>query len=436
MEVEPCGQRNLIDQLEQKYPGFKKQMDVDYLKSVHSKFSIEPRRTKITDTIYYYDTIYTIPVVFHVLYNVPSENIHDSLLQNQIEVLNRDYRRMNADSVNTRNIFKPRAGDARIQFELAKIDPQGKPTNGIVRKSTSVASWGTASSINNSMKYSSSNGDDGWNPSKYLNIWVCDLTYKNQDGLLGFAYPPYGHPSWTSSSWVSDPDQGVVLHYKIVGRNNPQANTSLLATSNMGRVAVHEVGHFFGLRHIWADDQYSFNKCNVDDYIDDTPLQGVGSNFNCDKNLNSCIEANKDMPDMVENYMDYSSHQCQNLFTKRQVITMRNAISQFRKDLPIKTEIVMKSKIFDTLVYNDVKVYPVASNDNLVVELRNQDLVDNLNIEIYNMIGQPVLQNQPLKSNFNEISTIRFPAAVYVVVLKNASGKIIRKDKIRIDNLH
>ena len=128
-ETEPCGQRELIDQLEKQYPGFKKQMDVDYLKTVHPKVTIESRKKKITDTIYYYDTIYTIPVVFHVLYSVPSENINDSLLLNQIEVLNRDFRKNNADSVNTRAVFKSRAGDIRIQFELAKIDPNGKATN-------------------------------------------------------------------------------------------------------------------------------------------------------------------------------------------------------------------------------------------------------------------------------------------------------------------
>jgi len=433
--TEPCGQRDLMDQLEKQYPGFKKQMDVDYLKTVRPKVSIEPRRKKITDTVYYYDTIYTIPVVFHVLYNVAAENIHDSLLQNQIEVLNRDFRRNNADSVNTRAIFKPRAGDVRIQFELAKVDPTGKATNGIVRKPTSVASWGTNGGINNNMKYSNTNGDDNWNPLKYMNIWVCDLTFKNQDGLLGFAYPPYGHPSWTSTSWAGAPDQGVVLHYKVVGRNNPLANTPLLASSNKGRVAVHEVGHFFGLRHIWADDQYSFNKCNLDDYIDDTPLQGIGSNFDCNKNLNSCIVPKDDMPDMVENYMDYSTHLCQNMFTKHQAITMRNAITDFRNDLPIKTEIIVKARIYDTIVYNEVLIYPVAAQSKLVIELRNQDLLDNLSVEIYNMIGQPVLENQLIVKNFTELSTMRFPPATYIVVLRNPEGKVVRNKKVVIDRV-
>ena len=432
--TEPCGQRELIDQLEKQYPGFKKQMDVDYLKTVHPKVSIEPRRKKITDTMYYYDTIYTIPVVFHVLYNVPSENIHDSLLQNQIEVLNTDFRRNNADSVNTRAVFKPRAGDVRIQFELAKIDPNGNPTNGIIRKPTSITSWGS-NGINNNMKYSSAGGNDNWNPLKYMNIWVCDLTFKNNDGLLGFAYPPYGHPSWGGTSWVGGKDQGVVLHYKMVGRNNPLATTPVLAAANKGRVAVHEVGHFLGLRHIWADDQGTFNRCMLDDYIDDTPLQGLGSNFDCNKNLNSCIEPKNDMPDMVENYMDYSTHLCQNMFTKQQAITMRNALTDFRKDLPIKTEIIVKARIYDTIVYNEVLIYPVAAQSKLVIELRNQYLLATLSVEIYNMIGQPVLQNQTIGKNFTELSTMKFPPATYIVVLRNSEGKVVRNKKIVIDRV-
>lgn len=246
-------------------------------------------------------------------------------------------------------------------------------------------------------------------------------------------YPPNGHPSWTASSWVSDPNQGVVLHYKITGRNNPLSNTSILNTSRMGRVAVHEVGHYFGLRHIWADDQGSFNRCSLDDFIDDTPLQGIGSNFNCNQNLNSCIEPKNDLPDMVENYMDYSSHACQNMFTKRQVITMRNAITNFRKDLPIKVEIIQKARIFDTVVYDQVLIYPVAKDNRLNIEVRNEDIVNNISYEVYNMVGQKIEENHPITSNFTQISTTRYPSATYIVILRNLDGRVVRSKKVVIN---
>ena len=431
--VEPCGQRELMDQLEKQYPGFKNQMDVDYLKCVNSTFPVTPRKKIIRDTIYYYDTVYTIPVVFHVLYNIAAENINDSLLINQLEVLNRDFRRLNFDTSNTRSFFKSRAGDARIQFELAKVDPQGNVTTGIIRKSTSIASWGGGGGINNKMKASATNGSDPWNPKKYVNIWVCDLSSNGNDGLLGFAYPPNGHPSWTSNSWVADPNQGVVIHYKITGRNNPLSNISSLNTSRMGRVAVHEFGHYFGLRHIWADDQGSFNRCSADDFIDDTPLQGLGSNFNCDQNLNSCIEPKNDLPDMIENYMDYSSHACQNMFTKRQIITMRNAITQFRKDLPIKVEIIEKARIFDTVVYDQVLIYTVAKYNRLNIEVKNEDIVNNISYEVYNMIGQKIEDNRQINNNLTQISTTRYPSATYIVLLRNLDGRVVRSQKVVIN---
>ena len=52
----------------------------------------------------------------------------------------------------------------------------------------------------------------------------------------------------------SDEDvQGVVLHYTAVGRNNSVANDDGMTENNLGRAAVHEVGHYLGLRHIWGD---------------------------------------------------------------------------------------------------------------------------------------------------------------------------------------
>ena len=263
---EPCGFATVIQQLEAQYPGFRLSYDQQTLNAKQSDArklrdqGIDRRKKVIKDTLYYYDTIYTVPVVFHVIYNVANENLHDSLIISQLAVLNRDFNRLNSDTVKTRSVFKSRAGNARIQFEFAKVDPSGNATNGIVRKATTKTTFGSATgNLQDLMKATSTGGDDPWDPTKYLNIWVCDLSVNNQDNLLGYAFPPYGHPSWTSGSWVADSRQGVVLHYKVVGRNNPRA-TGIIASSNMGRCAVHEVGHYFGLRHIWADDQYSANK--------------------------------------------------------------------------------------------------------------------------------------------------------------------------------
>jgi hypothetical protein len=437
---EPCGFVTVLQQLEQQYPGFKASYDAQTVKAKNAEAlklaaqGLDRRKKIIRDTLYYYDTVYTIPVVFHVIYNVANENLHDSLIISQLEVLNRDFNRLNADSVKTRAIFKSRAGSARIQFEFAKVDPNGVATNGIVRKLTTRTTFGSAGgNIQDLMKATATGGDDPWDPTKYLNIWVCDLSVNNQDGLLGYAYPPYGHPSWTSGSWVADSRQGVVLHYKVVGRNNPRA-TGVIASSNKGRCAVHEVGHFLGLRHIWADDQFSVNKCLLDDYIDDTPLQGIGAGFTCNLGGNTCVEPKNDLPDMFENYMDYSTEACQNLFTKQQVQMMRTSITDFRTELPIKREIITRMRVFDTVVYDEVLIYPVDTETDVVVEIRNADILEQLDVQFFDLLGRKVTEVQSLTKNETRFDTQTWASGYYVAVLKRTSdGKVIRKQKLFVD---
>lgn len=437
---EPCGFATVLSQLEKQYPGFKASFDQQTQLALQlpamkaGAQGIDRRKKIVRDTLYYYDTVYTIPVVFHVLYNVANENLHDSLIISQLEVLNRDFNRLNDDSVKTRSFFKSRAGSARIQFEFAKVDPNGLSTTGIVRKTTTRTTFGSSGGgIQDLMKSSSTGGSDPWDPTKYLNIWVCDLSVNNQDNLLGYAFPPYGHPSWGSGSWVADSRQGVVLHYKVVGRNNPRA-TGAIAMSNKGRCAVHEVGHFLGLRHIWADDQFSVNKCIADDFIDDTPVQGIGAGFTCNLGGNTCIEPKNDLPDMFENYMDYSTEACQNLFTKRQVQMMRTSITDFRTELPIKREIITRMRVFDTVVYDEVLIYPINTESDVVVEVRNEDIIEALEIQFFDLLGQTMTEPKKLITNETRFDTQTWADGYYVAVLKRISdGKVIRKQKLFVD---
>ena len=74
----------------------------------------------------------TIPVVFHVLYNTAAENISDAQIMSQLQILNDDFRRLNADQDNV----WAQAADTQIEFCLATQDPNGNPTDGILRVST------------------------------------------------------------------------------------------------------------------------------------------------------------------------------------------------------------------------------------------------------------------------------------------------------------
>lgn len=238
-----------------------------------------------------------IPVVVHIIHNgTPlgsGANIPDSQIFEQIRILNEDFRRLNADAVNTPLEFQPVAGDANIEFVLAKQDPNGLPTTGIVRLQGSKTVYSP---------------DDGvligqlsqWNPQEYLNIWVLPLVQP----YIGYASFPVSDLPGLNFSPVPAIMDGVTIDYRFFGKGGNASSASL------GRTATHEVGHFFGLRHIWGD-----GGCGVDDFVSDTPLQDA-SNTSCTANLTrfSCGVSN-----MVQNYMDYTPDPCMNLFTKGQI---------------------------------------------------------------------------------------------------------------------
>jgi hypothetical protein len=189
-----------------------------------------------------------------------------------------------------------------------------------------------------------------------------------------------------------------------------------------------------GLRHIWADDQFSANRCIADDFIDDTPLQGIGAGFTCNLGGNTCVEPVNDLPDMFENYMDYSTEACQNLFTKRQVQMMRTSITDFRTELPIKTEIVTRMRVFDTVVYDEVLIYPISAESDVVVEIRNEEILEALDIQFYNLLGQTMTEPKQLLTNETRFDTQTWADGFYVAVLKRISdGKVIRKQKLFVD---
>jgi len=114
--------------------------------------------------------IVTIPVVVHLVHNpsVPASNIPDSLIYSQIQILNEDFGRYNADTSNTRAIFDSIAVNVGVQFCLATVDPNGNPTTGINRVSSTTSHFLTP--FNNSVKSSAAGGADPWPADQYLNL--------------------------------------------------------------------------------------------------------------------------------------------------------------------------------------------------------------------------------------------------------------------------
>ncbi|HIO72030.1 MAG TPA: PKD domain-containing protein [Flavobacteriales bacterium] len=257
--------------------------------------------------------VYTIPTVVHVVYNNSTQNISDAQVLSQIDVLNEDYRRTNADASNTPSWFQNVAADCEIEFCLAQQDPNGNASNGITRTSTSTSSF----SGNGNVKSSSSGGKDAWPRNDYLNIWVCPLS----GGLLGYALFP-GGPASTD---------GVVIGYNYFGDMG-----TVSSPFNKGRTTTHEVGHWLSLYHSFdggCAGTSSSNCATNGDRCCDTPPTS-SSNGGCpSNNQNTCTETPTDQNDMHMNYMDYVNDACMNLFTLDQKARMVAVMTGARASL-------------------------------------------------------------------------------------------------------
>ncbi len=254
-----------------------------------------------------------VPVVFHIIHNNEAigtgTNLSEALIQAQIDQINNDLRRNSGTSGYNSD---SRGADAEIELKLALYDEDDNELDepGINRVSAINLGYGTGA-LNKTFVNSTVKPATQWNPEEYLNIWVCNLS-----GILGFGQFPDISSSTLDGvtlNGTADTD-GVCVVYKSIGSTempNPNA-TGAYANYAMGRTLTHELGHFFGLRHIWGD-----GNCSVDDYCDDTPISD-GPNFGCPTTHQSCNTL-----DMVRNYMDYTYDSCMNVFTADQKNRMR-----------------------------------------------------------------------------------------------------------------
>lgn len=284
-------------------------------------------------------TIYTIPVVIHIIHNGDaintssshtSENISDAQAASQITVLNQDFRKM---------VGTPGFGttgyqlgvDCLINFVLAKQDPYGVLTSGIEHINLGKENW-TDSEIDALVKPGTI-----WDPNKYLNIWVVKFSVN----LLGYAqFPSNSNLSGLNSAGGDIDTEGIVINFDAMGTNaQNDGSFELNSFYDMGRTATHEIGHFLGLRHIWGDgdgdSETLETDCSASDFCSDTPQVGY-EHYSCGI-FDTCptILGN----DMPENYMDYTNDSCLNTFTAGQRDRMKAVMtnSPRRKELSSST---------------------------------------------------------------------------------------------------
>ena len=246
------------------------------------------------------EDVYIIPIVFHIIHDNGAANISEAQIQDGIRLINEQFRKLNADTVNIVEEFKHLAADVKVEFRLAKLDPDGNCTNGINRIFSPLTNMG-GHVVKDLIQ---------WPPNKYLNIWTSNVAGTSLAGHC--LMPPVADtiPEW----------DGIVIQHSYVGE---------MGTSNHTKrtVLTHEIGHYLNLYHIWGGNNVpdfyylpvaSPENCEHDDMVEDTP-NTIGWQ-SCNTSANTCESL-----DMVQNYMDYSY--CSLLFTEGQKQRMRATLN-------------------------------------------------------------------------------------------------------------
>jgi PKD repeat protein len=321
-EVRFCGQTEATERLFKRFP--MAELDADLANK---------KLEKETEEAHYRmggnDEVYIIPVVFHVVHNYGPENISDEQIYDAIEILNRDYRKLNPDTAMIVDEFVDIAADIDIEFRLATLDPEGNCHPGINRIVSEETYVGDNDELSDLIS---------WPRNSYMQIWVVS----DAAGAAGYT----NLPGSVNNSWAASSD-GIVLRSDYCGS---------IGTSNVGRsrTLTHEVGHWLNLYHTWGsgNNPGQAGNCNMDDLVSDTP-NTVGWS-SCDLDGASC---GNDI-DNIQNYMEYSY--CSRMFTLGQRTRMRAALTS---SVAQRNQLWTTANLIETGVFEPVLCEAIFSID-------------------------------------------------------------------------
>ena len=266
---------------------------------------VQPPSTHLLkpDTTVNGDSVIIIPTVFHILTEGGAENVSKTQIFYALQFLNQDFNRQNPDTIGIPEVFQQLRGNPKVEFRLARLDPQGNCTDGIERIYTPLTG-----AYDNFLQLQP---NFSWDHTRYLNIYVMKwIDIQNSPLYGGISYlAPVDSGQNLPAQW----DALAVVYGEGSDLNGipPESPNHLLG---------HEMGHYLGLQHIFGIGA----GCSDDDYVDDTPLQDSPSNGCPTYPHISC--SNGPNGDMFNNLMDYSA--CTSMFSEGQVDRMRTCLAQ------------------------------------------------------------------------------------------------------------
>lgn len=218
---------------------------------------------------------YRLPVVFHIIYDKDHDNASDTVQNIKTETIHWLVDGCNALYRNNFNSI-----DMNVELTLADTDPTGQTmeTPGIHRVlRTTAAVFDPESFL---QETNTGNADLMWDPNKYVNVYVFQFTQSKNNilGISHLALTPRQNslPGLTANNlfYTQIPNfpWGIAL------------NNAYLYNDNAYTTLAHELGHYLGLFHIFADADCP---AQDPDWCDDTPF------YNRQEYL-TWLEANKD----------------------------------------------------------------------------------------------------------------------------------------------
>ncbi|CAM1374000.1 conserved exported hypothetical protein [Tenacibaculum litopenaei] len=241
---------------------------------------------------------YTIPVVFHVYGSTQhGQTVTYDKIKVALEKLNDDFNGRNDDFNTIDPVFDGRKSTLSINFALAKIDPNGGSTNGVVF-------YPEKAGYGNGGGYDDQIAADAWDNYKYMNVYIMgDLYADGKATNSGVAW--YPNTSMSNNNTARVVYNGRYLH----GNTNKE----------FASVLTHEFGHWLNLIHTFEGG------CNDPngDYVSDTPKEDSNSGDD------GCTVGASDCGNLInyENYMGYDSAAgCAKMYTQGQVNRMLAAL--------------------------------------------------------------------------------------------------------------
>lgn len=394
-----CGSHEYDLFLNEKYPRLNDKLEFEYwLKNKSSEFKKNEKR---------FDEIITIPIVVHVIHNGSdigsNGNISDSQIISQITTLNQDYRKM----PETRGWNDNEVGaDIGIEFTLAQQTPDGNFSNGIDRVEYTGLKSVSFEKMQNEIKPATQ-----WDPNRYLNIWVVPEIKSGTNTLLGYAqFPEKSNLPGLEDNDIANTD-GVVIWSKSFGNRDYDDGTFdiLQGSYGLGRTTTHEIGHFFGLRHIWGDS----NICEEDDFCEDTP-PAIEATNGCPNDKFSCGSL-----DMIQNYMDYTYDACMNIFTqdqKNRILTVIQNSPRRKSLLNSNVSLPPQAEGLDAHI-NKLTVFTGDCDENiettLEIQNRGEENLTNINIK-YDIADSNLSKTYEWRGNLSSWETTRIELPTFV----------------------